>query len=117
MPKPWKKGKKDRPTGAGAEDAPATPRTLHSALVADELDLHGLYADEAEHRLEMFLQRVAASDPGTVVRVITGRGTRSAGPPVLQGVVRDALTGWLAHRVEEWAVDVGGGAYLVRVRR
>lgn len=109
MPKPWKK-QRDR------SDEPALPQTLHSAIVADELDLHGHTADEAERRLEMFLDRVTKTSPGGVVRVITGRGTRSAGPPVLQGVVRDALNGWLSHRVAEWAVDAGSGAYLVRVR-
>lgn len=111
MPKPWKKGR-DR-----GRDGPPTPQTLHTERVVDELDLHGDTADEAETRLEMFLDRVAATAPGEVVRVITGRGAGSAGPPVLQGVVRDALNGWLADRVAEWAVDIGGGAYLVRVRR
>jgi hypothetical protein len=112
MPKPWKK--RAREAGDGS-DPPATPRTLHSAIVSAEVDLHGLTADQAEMRLEMFLQRVARGSPGEVVRVITGRGARSHGQPVLQGVVRDALNGWLAHYVTEWAVDVGGGAYLVRV--
>ena len=111
MPKPWKKGR-ERPS-----DEPSTPRTLHTERVVDELDLHGSTADEAERRLEMFLDRVAAVSPGEVVRVITGRGAGSPGKPVLQGVVRDAISGWLEHRVAEWAVDVGGGAYLVRVRR
>lgn len=95
----------------------STPRTLHSEIVAEELDLHGYTADRAERRLEMFLDRAAASSPGGVVRVITGRGAGSPGGPVLQGVVRDALTGWLSHRVADWAVDLGGGAYLVRVQR
>jgi DNA-nicking Smr family endonuclease len=94
----------------------STPRTLHSELVADELDLHGLTAEQAERRLEMFLDRVAVSGPGGVVRVVTGRGAGSAGRAVLQEVVRDALNGWLRHRVAEWAVDLGGGAYLVRVK-
>ena len=111
MPKPWKKGLRDR-----SDDDPATPPTLHSARVVDELDLHGHSADAAERRLEMFMDRVARTSPGEVVRVITGRGAGSGGPPVLQGVVRDALNGWLADRVAEWAVDVGSGAYLVRVR-
>jgi DNA-nicking Smr family endonuclease len=93
------------------------PRTLHSEIVAGELDLHGQTTDQAEHRLKMFLDRMAETSPGGVVRVITGRGAGSAGGPVLQGVVRDALTGWLRHRVADWAVDMGGGAYLVRVRR
>lgn len=111
MPKPWKKGRKPR------DEGPSVPRTLHTEPIVDELDLHGHTADEAERRLEMFLQRVAATDPGGVVRVITGRGAGSVGPPVLQAVVRDALNGWLSERIDEWAVDVGGGAYLVRVRR
>lgn len=99
------------------QSEPSTPRTLHTERVVDILDLHGHTGDQAERRLEMFLDRVAASDPGEVVRVITGRGAGSPGKPVLQGLVRDAITGWLGHRVAEWAVDVGGGAYLVRVRR
>ncbi|MBW3535734.1 MAG: Smr/MutS family protein [Gemmatimonadetes bacterium] len=111
VPKPWKKRRAD------AGDEPPAPRTLHSERVVDELDLHGDSADEAEYRLEMFLDGVARTAPGEVVRVITGRGAGSPGRPVLQGVVRDALNGWLAHRVAEWAVDVGSGAYLVRVQR
>lgn len=97
-----------RPPGQG-------PRTLHVEVVADELDLHGFTADAAEQRLESFLDTHAVRSPGRVVRIITGRGAGSTGAPVLPDVVREALTGWLAHRVDEWAVDVGGGAYLVRV--
>jgi DNA-nicking Smr family endonuclease len=96
---------------------PPPLRTLHVSLVVDEqLDLHGFTAEAAERRLEGFFDMHAMRSPGSVVRVITGRGARSAGPAVLMSVVRDALTGWLAHRVEDWAVDVGGGAYLVKVR-
>lgn len=91
------------------------PRTLHVEIVVEELDLHGFTAEAAERRLESFLDTQAVRSPGRVVRVITGRGTRSAGAPVLPDTVREALTGWLAHRVDEWAVDVGGGAYLVRM--
>lgn len=116
MPKPWKKRRAEEGDRPGPGDGRATPRTLHTERVVDELDLHGHTADEAERRLEMFLQRTSATDPDGVVRVITGKGTGSAGQPVLQGVVRDALNGWLADRVAEWAVDVGGGAFLVRLR-
>lgn len=94
---------------------PSTPRTLHTERVVEVLDLHGFTADQAERRLEMFLDRLAVTSGGDVVRVITGRGAGSPGKPVLQGLVRDALTGWLAHRVADWAVDMGGGAYLVRL--
>lgn len=109
MPKPWKKNL-DR-----SDDDGSPPATLHSAVVVETLDLHGHTADEAERRLELFFERVARTSRGEVVRIVTGRGARSQGPPVLQGVVRDALTGWLVDRVAEWAVDVGSGAYLVRV--
>lgn len=110
MPKPWKKKLEKR------DDDGDSPATLHSAVVAETLDLHGHTADEAEQRLELFFDRVTRTSAGEVVRIVTGRGARSQGPPVLQGVVRDALNGWLSDQVEEWAVDVGGGAYLVRVR-
>ncbi len=110
MPKPWKKNR-------GKDDDGDSPGTLHTAVVVDTLDLHGHTADEAEHRLELFFDRVTRTAGGKVVRVVTGRGARSAGPPVLQGVVRNALNGWLSDAVAEWAVDVGSGAYLVRVRR
>lgn len=110
MPKPWKK---DLDRG---DDDGSTPRTLHNAVVVETLDLHGHTADEAERRLEMFLDRIAATAPGAVVRIITGRGVGSAGKPVLQGAVRDALNGWLRDQVDEWVVDVGSGAYLVRVK-
>ena len=110
MPKPWKKDLDQR------DDDDAPPRTLHSAVVVETLDLHGCTAEQAEHRLEMIFDRLSRTSAGEVVRIITGRGSRSAGPPVLQGVVRDALNGWLSDRVAEWAVDVGSGAYLVRIR-
>ncbi|MEJ2502268.1 MAG: Smr/MutS family protein [Gemmatimonadota bacterium] len=110
MPKPWKKGRK---SGGGE---PAVPRTLHTEPVVEELDLHGTTGDEAARRLDLFIERVGRTDPGGVVRVITGRGAGSVTGPVIQPLVRDALNGWLRDRVAEWAVDVGGGAFLVRVR-
>lgn len=111
MPKPWKKRQEEE------RDPPSVPRTLHTERVVDQVDLHGLTGDEAERRLEMFLQRVSRTDPGGVVRVITGRGAGSVSGPVIQPLVRDALNGWLRDRVAEWAVDLGGGAFLVRVKR
>lgn len=91
-------------------------RTLHAAVVAAEVDLHGMTVDQAERRVEGFLRAMTVREPGGVVRIITGRGVRSPGPPVLQEAVRDALTGWLSELVDDWAVDRGGGAYLVRLR-
>jgi DNA-nicking Smr family endonuclease len=94
----------------------STPRTLHGAIVAERLDLHGLTVDQAERRLEIFIERVARTVPGEVVRIVTGKGTGSTGPAQIREMVRDALTGRLARSVDEWSVDVGAGAYLVRMK-
>lgn len=92
------------------------PRTLHTSVVVDELDLHGLTADAAERRLRGFLETHAVRSPDEVVRVITGRGAHSSGSPVVRERVRAALDGALREHVTEWVVDIGGGAYLIRVR-
>jgi DNA-nicking Smr family endonuclease len=97
--------------------APSGPvRTLHAAVVEDERDLHHLTAEEAALELEIFLVGWSRRRPGAVVRVITGRGNRSPGGPVLRPLVRRLLAGRLAAVVEQSSVEAGGGAYLVRVR-
>ena len=85
-------------------------------MVVAEVDLHGLDVEGAEDRVESFLRIWSVREPGGVVRIITGRGAGSDGPPVLQGAVRNALSGWAARWVEDWSVDVGGGAYLARLK-
>ena len=84
--------------------------------VEAETDLHGLDARSAEFKLESFLHRMAQTKPGTVVRVITGRGNRSEGGAVLKPLVRDLLDGRLAKHVEKHTIESGGGAYLVQLR-
>jgi DNA-nicking Smr family endonuclease len=91
-------------------------RTLHAAIVDDERDLHQLTAAEAAAQLEAYLLGWSTRRSGAVVRVITGRGNRSPGGPVLQPLVRALLKGRLAALVEDYAVETGGGAYLIRVR-
>jgi DNA-nicking Smr family endonuclease len=94
-----------------------TPRTLHAALPAATLDLHGFDRERAERRLESFLRAESGRNRGKVVEVITGRGARSEGPAILREAVREALTGGLSDFVDEWSVSPGGGAYLVRLAR
>ena len=98
------------PTPSGPSDS------LHAAIVDDERDLHHLTAAEAAVQLESFLVGWSRRRPGAVLRVITGKGNRSAGGPVLRPLVRALLTGRLAPVVEDYAVESGAGAYLIRVR-
>ena len=90
--------------------------SLHSAIVEDERDLHALTADEAAVALEIFLAGSSERHPGAVVRVITGRGNRSRGGPVLLPRVRELLVGRLAPYVADFVVETGGGSYRIRVR-
>ena len=89
--------------------------SLHGAVVAGTLDLHGENSVTAERRLESFLVRYHRTQVGVVVRVITGRGTRSEDGPVLRGIVEQLLVGRLSRYVSDFTVDRGAGAYLIRV--
>ena len=104
-------GKRRTPIVSGGE-----PRTLHARVVAETLDLHGLDARSAERRVASFLQAKARTHRGEVVRIVTGRGSRSEGPEVMRELVLEALTDTWANVVEAWGVDTGGGAYLVQMR-
>lgn len=98
---------------AAADDG--VPDTLHFAVVSGEVDLHGFTAVQAERRTDGFLRGWAMREPGAVVRIITGRGAGSAGAPVIQDRIRRGLTEGWDDLVSDWAVDVGGGAFLVRL--
>lgn len=79
------------------------------------LDLHGMRARPAEARVRGFLTGHAKTSSGQVVHIITGKGNRSAGDPVLPGLTRELLQGDCAHLVSEFAAQPGGGAYVVRL--
>jgi DNA-nicking Smr family endonuclease len=96
--------------------APDPVRTLHGSFPRDTLDLHGMHARSAEGEVRRFLEQWTAIEPGAVVRVITGKGNNSEGPPVLRGRVRELLTGGLAPLVDDFVLEMGGGSYLVRLR-
>jgi DNA-nicking Smr family endonuclease len=81
----------------------------------ETLDLHGMNSRQAETRLRFFFQRHTATSPGRVVHVITGKGLRSEGAPVLPGLVRDMLEGELGNSVSESATLHGGGGFAVRI--
>lgn len=84
-----------------------------------QLDLHGLTREEAVDALQEF---VAAAQRGgeKAVLVITGRGNRSDGPPVLQ----QAVAGWLRDQGRAVVIEYapapkefgGSGAFVVFLR-
>jgi DNA-nicking Smr family endonuclease len=105
------------------EDEPARPLPINrlrqlkrGAIRLDfQLDLHGLTRDEGVKSLAEFIGGAYQRGQKAVL-VITGKGNRSPGEPVLQG----AVTGWLREKgkamVAEFAPaprDLGGSGALV----
>lgn len=86
------------------------------APVAATLDLHGLTGPEASVAVRSFLETWRRRRPGAVVHIITGKGRRSAGAPVLRGLVKTLLQGELRALVGDWARDDADGGYKVRLR-
>ena len=80
------------------------------------LDLHGLTGDDARLRAAAWLRARRAERLRTVV-VITGRGNRSAGPPVLPGELEHLLHGLVGDVVESFARLPGGGGFQVELTR
>jgi len=95
---------------------PDPVKTLHGSFPVDTLDLHGCTADEGERRVRDFIEAWRRREPGAILRIITGKGLRSQGPPVLIGRVRELLAGPLSPLVDDYVVETGGGSYLVRIR-
>ena len=80
------------------------------------LDLHGLTADDARVRAGAWL-RARQDERVRTVLVVTGRGNRSAGPPVLLGEVEHLLHGMRGELVESFAPLPGGGGFQVELAR
>ncbi len=99
------------------EGSPLSLAELMAAYPVASLDLHGFNAVQAEGRVRSFVRTHASASPGGVVEIVTGKGTRSAGPAVLPGLVRDLLQGDLKPEVAEWVGVPGGGAVKVRLRK
>ena len=97
---------------------PGTPSLPPDAWgeVHPTLDLHGHTADEAVRRAEAWL-RALQRDGVRTVRVVTGRGTRSAGLPVLRGEVGAMLEALRGSLVSYFTLDSGGGAFRVELEQ
>ncbi|MBI2073418.1 MAG: Smr/MutS family protein [Gemmatimonadetes bacterium] len=92
------------------------PQTLLGKTPARELDLHGVQSDQAEHLVRDFVMTGTRNGSGQVFRIVTGKGNRSAGRPVLMPLVRRLLETSLAPFVAEFALDRDGGSFLVRLK-
>lgn len=109
-----KKRKKTRETSASPPELTGVARLLVESPV-EKLDLHGMNARQAETRVQFFFERHATTSQGRVVHVITGKGTRSEGAPVLPTLVREMLQDDLDEMVFEWAGLHGGGGFAARI--
>jgi hypothetical protein len=79
------------------------------------LDLHGETGDSARRRAEGWLRR--QRDAGERhVRIITGRGNRSVGPPVLRVEIEQLLRELSGELVARTSWEGGGGAVRVELR-
>ncbi len=90
--------------------------SLLSETPVATLDLHGYTGAQARPRVRDFLTTHSRISGGSVVHVITGKGSGSDGDAVLPGLVRDMLDDEVADHVDEYAGMLGGGGWAVRVR-
>ena len=76
----WPMARKKKKRKAGKGKPPAPELTGLALLLVESpvetLDLHGMSALQARTRVRFFFERHAATSPGRVVHVITGKGTR-----------------------------------------
>jgi DNA-nicking Smr family endonuclease len=102
---------------------PAAPRRLRQLKLGKlkpeaQLDLHGLTREEALDKVGFFLDN-ACHHGFRAVLIITGKGSRSTGGPVLRNAVI-ALLNLSQERILEWSVAParygGSGALVVFLR-
>ena len=83
--------------------------------VHPQLDLHGLSALEARAEAERWMRTQAGQGERTVV-IVTGRGNRSRGLPVLRPEIEHLLTGLRGSLVDGWEPADAGGSIHVQLR-
>jgi len=83
---------------------------LLGAPLGGRIDLHGMTADEAEAAVRSFVETSRRREPGTVVLIITGKGTVLK--PAIRGLLKTKLSGFIS----DWALDDSEGAFRVRLR-
>lgn len=99
---------------------PDVPRDLRRGrwVVVGQLDLHGMFVEEARVAVVDFLKKAQAQDR-LCLRIIHGKGN---GSPDRQSILREVVRRWLKQRDEVIAFcearenDGGAGATIVRLR-
>ncbi len=94
---------------------PVKPRAIEDALYPT-LDLHGMTAAEATRAAKGWIEQHRLAGE-LVVRLITGRGMHSIGPPVLPEAVESLLRDLAGGVVRSHEREVGGGVYRVWLNR
>jgi DNA-nicking Smr family endonuclease len=84
--------------------------------ISAQFDLHGMTASGVRAALQNFLLTAHGRHPGGLVHIITGKGLRSVGGPVLKGIVRKLLEAGAFYPVAAWAPDLDNGGYLIRLK-
>ena len=80
------------------------------------LDLHHYAASEVEGAISSFLLTWQKRASGSVVHIVTGKGRRSGGVPVLRPRVRQILKTQLQAVIRDWTKDLDDGGFLVLLR-
>ena len=80
------------------------------------LDLHHFAASEVESATCNFLLTWQKRASGSVVHIVTGKGRRSDGAPVLKPRVRQILKTQLQAAIKDWTKDLDDGGFLVLLR-
>jgi DNA-nicking Smr family endonuclease len=79
-------------------------------------DLHGQSVSEAATNAERFLRAQARARPGSVVRLITGRGRSGGGAPIrtrVRGLLRRLKES--GSTVRDYILEETEGSYLIRL--
>jgi DNA-nicking Smr family endonuclease len=92
------------------------PERKHWGSIYPTLDLHGRTGAEAEQEAERWIE-ARRSDGESVVRIVTGRGLHSVGPPILPGAIEELLAHLRGKVVKKYEREPGGGAYRIQLTR
>ncbi|MEO8449563.1 MAG: Smr/MutS family protein [Gemmatimonadota bacterium] len=84
--------------------------------IAEVVDLHGYRGDEARMRVVSVLTSFHRRNRGELVHIITGKGRRSIGAPVLRSRIKTVLQAELGAIIKAFGTDLDEGGWLVRLK-